>query len=338
MTLPGLVTRYQRSVESTLRATLKGRQHPLYHLIKYQMGWIDEGGTCQTQPSVRVHPTLTLSICEALGGDTAQANPGAMAIELLHQFTRVHDDIQDGMPDHESRPSVWWVWGPAQAINTGDALHVLGRLLLFNMGNQGVSTNQVLGATKVMDDALLEFFEGQYQDLQIRDQLTVSKDSYLKMAACRSGALMGCAAQIGALVAGAHKDLQEVCKDAGRKLGLALHLQHDINELWNTKPDRSPVTIVRKSYPVVYAIETAPMAVKREIGSLFATRVLDPRDLPRLVDLLDEVNAREHSTQAVQSAQAAFLSSLVGIGVEQDLLAKFEAFASYLIEHGMTGD
>ena len=302
------------------------------------MGWVDEGGTRRVEPSIRVHPTLTLSICKALGGDAAQANPAAMAIELLHQFTRVHDDIQDGMPDHDSRPSVWWVWGPAQAINTGDALHVLGRLLLFDMVSQGVSTDLVLGATKVMDHALLDFFEGQYQDLQIRDQPTVSQDSYLKMAAYRSGALMGCAAQIGALVAGGHKDSQEVCKEAGRKLGLALHLQHDINEIWDIKPGSSPVAIVRKSYPVIYAIETAPVAVKREIGSLFATRVLDPRDLPRLVELLDEANARKHSTEAVQSAQAAFLSKLAGIGVAQGLLAEFENLASYLIQHGVTGD
>ena len=338
MTLPDLVTRYQKSVESTLKTTLEGRQHPLYHLIKYQMGWTDEGGTHQGEQSFRLHPTLTLSICEALGGDASKASHGAMAIEMLHQFTRVHDDIQDGTPDHGSRSSVWWVWGPAQAINTGDALHVLGRLLLFSMGNRGVSTDQVLGATKIMDDALLEFFEGQYQGLQFQDHLTVSQDSYLKMAAYRSGALLGCAAQIGALVAGGHKAVQESCKEAGRKLGLALHLQHDINELWNNKLDWSPIAIARKSYPVVYAIETAPVSVKREIGSLFATRVLDPRDLPRLVDLLDEVNARKHTTEVVQSAQAVFVSKLMGIGIGQDRLAEFETLAGYLIEHGMTGD
>ena len=338
MTLPDLLTRYQESVESTLQATLEGRQHPLYHLIEYQMGWMDEGGTHQVKPSFRLHPTLALSICEALGGDATQANPGAMAIEMLHQFTRVHDDIQDGTPDHGSRPSVWWVWGPAQAINTGDALHVLGRLLLFNMGSKGVSTEQILGATKVMDDALLDFFEGQYQGLQFQDQLTGSQDSYLKMAAYRSGALLGCAAQIRSLVAGGHKELQESCKEAGLKLGLALHLQHDINEIWNIKPEGSPIAIARKSYPVVYAIETAPVAVKREIGSLFATRVLDPRNLPRLVDLLDEVNAKNHTAQAVQSAQDTFVSKLAGIGIKQDLLAEFEALASYLLGRGMTGD
>lgn len=338
MTLPDLVTRYQESVESSLQTTLEGRQHPLYHLIKYQMGWMDEGGTSQIEPSLRLHPTLTLSICDALDGDASKASPGAMAIEMLHQFTRVHDDIQDGTPDHGSRPSVWWVWGPAQAINTGDALHVLGRLLLFNMGSTGASITQVLGATKIMDDALLEFFEGQFQGLQFQDHLTISQDSYLKMATHRSGALLGCAAQIGALVAGGDKAMQESCKEAGRTLGLALHLQHDINELWNTKPDGSPIAMARKSYPVVYAIDTAPVSVKREIGSLFATRVLDPRDLPRLIDLLDEVNARKHTTEAVQSAQAAFLSKLRGIGVEQDRLAEFETMAGYLIEHGITGD
>ena len=87
MTLPDLVTRYQESVESSLQTTLEGRQHPLYHLIKYQMGWMDEGGTSQVERSLRLHPTLTLSICDALDGDASKASPGAMAIEMLHQFT-----------------------------------------------------------------------------------------------------------------------------------------------------------------------------------------------------------------------------------------------------------
>ena len=326
-------------LESELRDTIGGHTVPLYKMMAYHLGWEDSRGNSKPPAKRdRSHGLACLVACHAVGGEVDTALPAAASMELANSFSQVHDDVQSGTPSKDNQDAVWWVWGPAQAINTGDALHVLGRLLLFNMGNQGVSTSQVLGATKVMDDALLEFFEGQYQDLQIREQVTVSSDSYLKMAACRSGALMGCAAQIGALVAGGQKDLQEVCKDAGRKLGLALHLQHDINELWGTKPDRSPVTIVRKSYPVVYAIETAPVAVKREIGSLFATRVLDPGKLPQLVGLLDEVNAREHCTEAVQSAQAAFLSALIGIGVKQDLLAEFEAFASYLIKHGMTGD
>jgi geranylgeranyl diphosphate synthase type I len=337
MTLPDLVTRHQEAVEAALQATVQGRQDPLYRMMEYQMGWVDEGGAALTPSLTRAYPALCLGVCEALGGDATTAMSAATAVELLYQFTRVHDDIQDGTPDNGPRPSVWWVWGPAQAINAGDALHVLARLSLFSMGSQGVSTEQVLAATKVMDAASLDLFEGQHQDLQIQNQVTVTQQAYLAMAERRTGSLMGCAAQLGALISGADEAVQERCKEAGRKLGLALHLQHDINEFWGATSTGGPVTIVRKSFPVVYAIETAPVAVKREIGTLFTTRVLDPKDMPRLADLLDGAGARQHSIEATQAAQAEFLSTLEGAGVKPGPLAEFEAFATYFIQNGLTG-
>lgn len=337
MTQPALVVRNQETVEAALQATVQVRQDPLYRMMEYQMGWVDEGGSPVSPSLMRAYPALCLGICEALGGKIETAMPAAVAVELLYQFTRVHDDIQEGTPGHGPRPSVWWVWGPAQAINAGDALHVLARLSLFNMSSQGVSTDQVLAATKVMDAASLDLFEGQHQDLQIQGQVAVSQGSYLEMAERRAGALTGCAAQLGALIAEAGESIQKHCKDAGRKLGLALHLQHDINELWNAATSGSPVTIVRKSLPVVYAIETAPVSVKREIGTLFATRVVDPKTLPRLAELLDGAGARQHSIDATGAAQAEFLASLKSAGVQPGPLAEFEGFAEYLIQYGMSG-
>ena len=337
MTLPELISRHHDAVEAALQSTVQGRQDPLYRMMEYQMGWVDEGGTAQSITPTRAYPALCLGVCEALGGNIADAMPAAVAVELLYQFTRVHDDIQDGTPDHGPRPSVWWVWGPAQAINAGDALHVLARLSLFSMGNQGVSTDQVLASTKVMDAASLDLFEGQHQDLQIQGQVTATQQSYLEMAERRAGALMGCAAQLGALIGGADETSQEQYKEAGRKLGLALHLQHDINELWGDSLVNGPVALIRKSYPVVYAIETAPVSVKREIGTLFATRVVDPKDLPRLADILASAGARQHSIDVTRAAQAEFLSTLERAGVKSGPLAAFESFAEYLIQHGMTG-
>ena len=337
MTQPALVDRNQETVEAALKATVQVRQDPLYRMMEYQMGWVDEGGSPVSPSLMRAYPALCLGICEALGGKIETAMPAAVAVELLYQFTRVHDDIQEGTPDHGPRPSVWWVWGPAQAINVGDALHVLARLSLFSLSSQGVPPDQVLAATKVMDAASLDLFEGQHQDLQIQGQVAVSQGSYLEMAERRAGALVGCAAQLGALIAGADESIQEHCKEAGHKLGLALHLQHDINELWDAATTGSPVTIVRKSFPVVYAIETAPVSVKREIGTFFATRVVDPKGLPRLAELLDDAGARQHSIDATGAAQAEFLASLKSAGVQPGPLAEFEGFAEYLIQHGMSG-
>ena len=337
MTIPDLITRHHEAVEATLKTTVEDRKDPLYRMVEYQMGWMDETGNPVSPLVVRAYPTLTLGVCQALGGNVESAMSAAAAMELLFQFTRVHDDIQDGTPDHGTRPSVWWVWGPAQAINAGDAIHVLARLSLFNMVHHGISTEHVLAATKVMDAASLELFEGQHQDLQIQGQVAVSQSAYLEMAERRAGSLMGCAAQLGALIAGADEKVQEQCRQAGLKLGLAQHLQGDINELWNAAPDDAPLTIVRKNFPIIYAIETAPVAVKREIGTLFMTRVMDPQDMPRLAELLEEAGARTHCIEAAESARAAYRAFLEGAGVPLAPLDELAEFGAHLIQHGTSG-
>ena len=337
MTLPDLITRHQEAVETILKTTVEGRKDPLYRMMEYQMGWVDGTGSSVSPSIKRAYAALALGACEALGGDVKSAIPAGVALELLFQFTRIHDDIQEGTPDHGPQPSVWWVWGPAQAINAGDALHVLARLSLFSMAKHGISTEQVLAATKALDVASLDLFEGQHQDLLIQGQVAVSQSAYLEMAERRTGSLMGCAAQLGALIAGADETVQEQCREAGRKLGLALHLQADINELWNATPNDAPLTIVRKTFPIIHAIETTSVAVKREIGTLFTTRVMDPQDMPRLAELLESAGSHTHSVEAVGSAKAAYLSSLEIAGVPSSSLDEFTDFASHLIQYGMTG-
>ena len=126
---------YSSQADRALRDLFSERSFPLYRLMGYQMGWLDESGLELPSPvdQTRLHASLALAACEAVGGTVEQAAPAGVAVEMLHQFVQVHSDIQDGIPERYGRDTLWWVWGPAQAINTGDGFHALARLQLMQL-------------------------------------------------------------------------------------------------------------------------------------------------------------------------------------------------------------
>ncbi|MCY4624512.1 MAG: polyprenyl synthetase family protein [Chloroflexi bacterium] len=327
MTTPDLITRHAAAVEAALRNAVESRADQIYRMMEYQLGWVDEQGMVQSLAPERPRAALCLGVCEALAGDASAALASATAVELLHEFTRVHEDIQSGAPEQGNRPSGWWIWGPAQAINVGDALHMVARLTLLHA--EGVEPERVLESAMVMDDAALDLFEGQQQDLSLQLQPTATKQAYLAMAERQTGAVLGCAAQLGALAAGADAVAQEACREAGRSLGVALRLQEDIRQLWSGG-EGAPNPVVRKSFPVVLAIESAPVAVKREIGTLLMARTHGPQDAARLAELLDEAGARQGALDAALAARTAFADGLGRAGIAPERQADLIALAEYL--------
>lgn len=330
MRVPELITRHAAAVEGALRGAVESRADQLYRMMEYQLGWVDEQGMAQLAGPERPRAALCLGVCEAVGGAAGVAMASATAVELLHEFTRVHEDIQSGAPEQGNRPSGWWIWGPAQAINVGDAMHMVARLTLLHA--EGADPERVLDAAMVMDDAALELFEGQQQDLSLQLQPTATRQAYLAMAERQSGAVLGCAAQLGALAAGADEAAQAACREAGRSLGIALRLQEDIRQLWSGG-EGAPNPVVRKSFPVVLAIESAPVAVKREIGTLLMARTHGPQDAARLASLLEEAGARQGAIDAAVVARAAFAEGLGRAGIAAERRGELIALAEW-----MTGD
>ena len=200
---------------------------------------------------------------------------------------------------------MWWHWGPGQAINAGDGLYALARLALFRLSCAGVPDETVLEATRILDQACLNLCEGQYTDLVLQDRIDVTRAAYMRMAEARTGALLGCAAQLGALLAGASEETQAAVATAGRKLGVALQVHREVGGLWGAAPGMgTPGDILNKSktLPTVYALEQGDLRTKRELGTLYLKRVLEPADVPGLLAILDGVGAREFCQQFFQDS------------------------------------
>ncbi|MBI4336661.1 MAG: polyprenyl synthetase family protein [Chloroflexi bacterium] len=334
MGVPDLLTPYSDMAERELRSLFADRSQPLYQIMAYQLGWVREDGSpVELAPIPRVRASLCLVTCEALGGTPERALPAAAAVELTHHFLCIHDDIQDGTPQQGQRSSVWWVWGPAQAINAGDGMHAMAHLALFRL-QERLPLEQALEALRVLGRAGLESCEGQFHDLNLQERVDVSVKDYLRMVELRTGALFGGAMELGALVAGAGVDARQAFAGAGRKLGMAYHLRQDVLDLWGPDVSEAPggnVLNKSKSFPIAYAFEHGSLPAKRELGTLYFKRVLEAADVPRIVAILDGLGAREHAQETAEQLVREALAELERSGARPGGLQGLREVAEYLV-------
>ena len=232
---------------------------PLGLLVRYPLGLSEADG--RPGPGVGgklLRPSLVLFSCEALGGEPEKALPLACALELVHNFSLVHDDIQDEDEFRRGRPTVWKVFGVGQAINSGDALLVLA---LDTALSADLSEETKVLAQRALLSATLRMIEGQVLDLAAEGK-PLSVEGYLEMARRKTGALLGCALELGALAAG-RPDLRNLCAALGEEMGLAFQIQDDILGIWGDpgktgKPVGSDLLRRKRSFPVSFALAKDP--------------------------------------------------------------------------------
>ncbi len=207
----------RKHVEQAARSEL-----PLYRMMEYQLGWLESDGSEATgPPPLRFHGALCLEAASSVAapGNGDAAGAAGAAAELMYQSTAVHEEMQIAEMRTEQRPAVWWVWGPAQAINVGDGLHAMARLAIFAMQEHGQTTERVLQAVGVLDAAALRYYEGQYMELTFQERVDITEAQYHKMALGKHGALVGGAMALGALAARASEGVVDAFRSFGEQLG-----------------------------------------------------------------------------------------------------------------------
>jgi len=289
----------------------------LYDVLRYHLGWLDQQGQPQASSApLNFQSALALASCDALGGDYRNALPVAASVELIYNFTLVHGDVQAGRADPGDRPSIWWIWGPAQAINAGDGLHALGRTTMMRLTQKGVPADRVLRAVRSLDLACLALCEGQYMDLEFQDQMMVTTAAYMDMIGRKAGALAACAAESGALSTGADDEVCRSFGQMGRNLGMAWQIARDIDDLWGAHGDgMTPSNVLnkKKSLPLVHTLENSSVGVKRELGSIYMKRVLESSDIAKMIEILDSTDARQASQAKAQELVDQALAALEGV-------------------------
>ena len=336
MEIPAVLSRYREAIDRELREILAQRSGLLYNMMQYQLGWTDEqGAPVEGAGGKRLRPGLCLLTCEALCGDFSPSLPSAAAVELVHNFSLVHDDVQDGTPQRHQRPTLWWRWGPAQAINAGDGLHALGRLALLRLKNSGFDHSRVITAMHLLDEACLRLCEGQHMDLDFQERLDVTIDAYLKMVAGKTGALMSCAMQLGALAATEDERVLQALAQCGLHLGTAYQIRDDILDLWGeslAEVSGGDLLTKKKSFPIVFALEKGDFKLKRELGAIYFKRVLNIEDVKKILTLLESVEARQNSESLAQHYCQQAMEALKDVEMSPQGREEITNVASFMIQ------
>ena len=336
---PAVLARYRREMDATLRSLL-GRQHPpaLYRMVRYHLGWEDpEGRPTASAGGKALRPSLCLLTCEAVGGDWRKALPAAAAVELVHNFSLVHDDIQDGDRERRHRPTVWSLWGEGQAINAGDALLALARLALLKLAEEGVPPARVVEAARILDEGTLEMVEGQVMDLGFEERLEVELEAYLEMIDKKTGALFDCSLRLGALVGNGDPSLTEAMGRCGRLLGVAFQIRDDMLGVWGAESQtgKLPAADIRrrkKSLPVVYALSRAEGSTLAELRRAYSGPELRDEDVSMVLRCLDAIGAQAYCREAAEERKAAALAELDRLELKSEAADELKRTAAFLLE------
>ena len=227
-------------------------------------------------------------------------------------FVQIHDDVQSGSPQRAGRDAVWWKWGPAQAINAGDAMYAMARISLFRLAERGAMAETTFRAIQILDETNLALCEGRFRDLEAQERIDLGVNAYLVMASDKGAALYVGAMRLGALVAGVDDALTSALADFGSKIGLARQIQDDLNELWHRTEPSDEVLNKKKLLPLAYAVENADVSVKRRLGEIYFKRVLDPADVDVIRGILDETGGRQFSEGMVRDLRQEALAAVDG--------------------------
>ncbi|MCC6961594.1 MAG: polyprenyl synthetase family protein [Dehalococcoidia bacterium] len=290
--LPVALGRHLGQIEAALKTNLGQGTSPLDAVGRYVMGWEDEQGRPRTTGGKRLRPALCLFAAELFGASPEDALPGAVAVELIHNFSLVHDEVQDRDAERHHRPTVWALHGEGQAINAGD--HLITRAIAALI-EKPRHAERSLAALRLLNDAMARMIAGQWSDISFESRDDVTPSEYIEMIRGKTGALLGAPLAMGALFAGATAAQAERLQRWGETVGLAFQVRDDYLGIWGNpdltgKSNISDLLRKKKTLPVVFGIEHDGSGTIRKV---YAQETVTAEDVPQVVAALERVDTPE---------------------------------------------
>jgi geranylgeranyl diphosphate synthase, type I len=333
-----LLERARTLATPVLRAAVERLASPMDTVAAYHFGWIDaEGNPSDGDGGKAVRPALALLSAQAAGAAPEAGIPGAVAVELVHNFSLLHDDLMDGDEQRRHRDTVWKVHGPAQAILVGDALFALANEVLLELGTveAGRATRRLTAATRALID-------GQAQDISYEHRERVTVDECLEMEGNKTGALLACACSIGAVLGGADDRTADTLEKYGYHLGLAFQAVDDLLGIWGDpeatgKQTWSDLRQRKKSLPVVAALAAGGPASER-LGELLAADAksadfdsFSEEEFATRAALIEEAGGRQWTTEEARRQHAIAGEALAAVDMPEQVRAGLVSLADFVV-------
>ncbi|MBI1795196.1 MAG: polyprenyl synthetase family protein [Chloroflexi bacterium] len=284
------------------------RTKVFHEMLTYHMGWTGESSGMEVQGK-RIRPLLVLCAVASCGEQWLRAISAAAAVELVHNFSLVHDDIQDNSPKRRGRLTVWKKWNMAQAINAGDALFVISNQAMMDL-SASYPPGIVMRAASVLHNTCLDLTRGQFLDMSFENRTDLSIEDYWPMIEGKTAALLSACTQIGSILGNADDAEIEQYRIFGRDLGLAFQIQDDILGIWGDealtgKSAASDLVEGKNSLPVIFGISQ-----KGRFAQRWAASAIRPDEVTQIAQMLVDEGAYRFSQQEAQRLTAQALDAL----------------------------
>jgi geranylgeranyl diphosphate synthase, type I len=324
--------------EPAHRAAIDGLPPEIRHVAGYHIGWWEADGRGTGAGGKAVRPAFVLACARAAGGGGDQdpwvpaqaAVDAAVAVELVHDFSLLHDDVMDGDLTRRHRAAAWAVFGVGRAILAGDALLALAMEVLTGDpgGDGGLDAGACAGSARVLSGMLLELCRGQSADLAFENRGDVTLTECLAMAERKTGALLGAACQLGALAGGADRRAAELYRTFGRQVGVAFQLVDDVLGIWGDpavtgKPAGNDLAARKKSLPVVAALTSGSPAAGHLARLYQREDAFDEAAVAHATELVEMAGGRAwvlaEAERRIQAAREALARACPEPNAEADL-------------------
>jgi geranylgeranyl diphosphate synthase type I len=335
--VPESFTSYRDTLRVEISKVIDSCPSILRNILRYHMGWQDEhGNSCSRESGKFIRSTLCLLSCEAVGGDTLQVMPAAAAVELIHNFSLIHDDIEDASEERHHRPTVWKLWGQSQAINAGDAMFNLAYLALLKLKEKGITDEKVTSSTKMLSLACLELCEGQYLDVEYENRLDITTEDYIDMAVRKTAALFAVSASLGAYLGSEDSRLVDFFHLFGKELGIAYQIYDDILGIWGTEESIGKsvgdVSQRKKTLPVVYGLQNSKDEVRKRLERLYSQKSIEGKDIAEVTKILDQLGAKDYAENLAEYYYHKALAQLEATRLDTSRQAPLKEVACLLLK------
>lgn len=330
-----IAQRYLQAIELTMQQAVSTHlpdEEDFGVMLRYALGWVDENDQAYPhQTGKRLRPMLLLLCNEAAGGDWQKALPAAASVELLHNFSLIHDDIQDNSDLRHNRPTVWTIWGMPNAINAGDAMFTLAYAAMTDLAAI-VNPSQFSSIMALFNQTNLNLTRGQHLDMRFEKQAVVTVEQYISMIAGKSAALLAACAQIGALIAEDNPERAENFFTFGMNMGIAFQIHDDVLGIWGN-PDKTGKSVAtdiisrKKSLPVLFGLEN-----NADLAATYSKESFSEADVDATVELLNDVGAKTYAQEQEKYYFDKALTALEAAQITGEPAQLMQGFVDFLFQ------
>jgi len=346
------LVRFGPAIEAEIQAELATELDEwMQNALSYHFGWLDRNfkPVEKANSGKKLRPLMTLLAYlgahpAGFEADLSPALPVAAAIEMIHNYSLIHDDIEDDDHERRGRATAWAIWGKPKAINLGDCLHVLAFRRLYRASQRGLAAERTLRIAGRIAETSVKLALGQHKDMTFEDDLAVTPEMYLDMIMGKTASLISCATFSGALVATEDEEKLVAFAEFGQKIGLGFQIRDDILGIWGLaadtgKPTGSDIRRRKKSLPVLFALSECQGQTRQQLLEFYGrSNPVTPQEEQLVMAALEECQAREFAqVQADQYKHKAWQALEAAAGGPAQLetnapLVQLRNLCTFLVE------